>query len=484
MLSRRRLLRSGLGAAAAFAVLRGSAPPLQARELGAPISAATGRRVSVGLVAEERSTALPAFAGQTLPLWTYAEGAWPPVIRLSLGDRLTAELANRLPRTEEHTSIHWHGIRLPNAQDGVPYLVQPPVPPGERFTYDFAPPDTGTFFFHSHCNTMEQLGRGLVGVLIVEGDTTEPYDADEVVLLHDWHVDAGAAAFNPFFTLRGAGRAGTYAPLRSANGAVDPIMPLPAGGDCRLRLINADPTRIMTVAADGAPAAIIAVDGIAIPPLPLTRWDLGPAMRLDIVLRAPQPNAVAAIYDVSTSDRARLIRFVGNEPARQRGAFNPAPLRAGVIPPPDLRRAERIRFRLGATEAGKGLFAVAGSGPTIGTLCLASSTFWSINGRSWPDRDHAKLPPPLATLRSGRTYVFRITNPTAFTHPIHFHGHTFTMLSADRVRRPPHFTDTVLVHPQETVDVAFVADNPGDWMLHCHVIEHQETGMMGYVRVA
>ena len=94
------------------------------------------------------------------------------MLRLKAGERLRADVENRLSRAGEHITIHWHGIRLPNEQDGVPYLTQPPIRPGERFAYDFVPPDTGTFFFHTHCNTAEQLGRGLAGILIVEGDET------------------------------------------------------------------------------------------------------------------------------------------------------------------------------------------------------------------------------------------------------------------------------------------------------------------------
>ena len=138
---------------------------------------------------------------------------------LDLGDRLEATLQNRLGRKDEATSIHWHGIRLPNSQDGVPFLVQPLVHPGESFRYAFEPPDTGTYFFHTHCNTAEQLGRGLEGLLIVDGDVTEPYDADVVLLMRDWHVDLSSGQFNPFFSLRGAGRAGSYGAVRSVNGA-------------------------------------------------------------------------------------------------------------------------------------------------------------------------------------------------------------------------------------------------------------------------
>src|SRR5262249_20755205 len=124
----------------------------------------------------------------------------------------------------------YHALPLPNEQDGVPYLVQPPVRPGESFVYRFTPPDIGTYFFHTHCNTVEQLDRGLMGILLIDGDTTEPYDADKVLLIRDWAIDVDSGEFTSFFTLRGAGRAGTYGSLRSINGAVNPEIALPAAG--------------------------------------------------------------------------------------------------------------------------------------------------------------------------------------------------------------------------------------------------------------
>src|SRR4029078_6517475 len=153
---------------------------------------------------------------------------------MRFADQLEAVLDNRLRRENEHTSIHWHGIRLPNDQDGVPYLVQPPVMPGKSFRYSFVPPDTGTYFCHTHCNTSEQLGRGLFGILIVEGDAPEPYAADETILLRDWLIDLDDVKFRNFTTPRGAHRAGTFGNVRSANGANETEIRLPSSADCRL----------------------------------------------------------------------------------------------------------------------------------------------------------------------------------------------------------------------------------------------------------
>lgn len=486
MLKRRHLLVATAGAALAGVRPLFAGSP---RALGAPAEPKEGNTVTVRLTAAERPTALPCFSGASLPLWTFAEGAWPPVIRLSLGDRLAATLENRLSRDGETISIHWHGIRLPNDQDGVPYLIQAPVAPGGDFFYHFTPPDTGTYWFHTHCDTVEQLGRGLEGVLIIDGDTTEPYDSDVVLVLRDWRVEPGTAEFAAFTTVRGAGRAGTYGPLRTVNGSVNPEIPLPAKGDCRLRLLNTDPTRIMQIAIAGTEAAIVAVDGVATQPFPMQQWYLGPGMRIDVIARAPAAGKLARLTDASGGTHVDLARFRGVPVASGRkpraASFDPAPLRAGRMPAPDLKAETRISFRFGATDAGAASGALEENfGAALGTLCVTSRNFWTINGKPWPDRDHARLPAPLATLTRGQSYVFTFVNETDFVHPIHMHGHSFTFLRASKLKRPPHHTDTLLLLPREEADVAFVADNPGDWMMHCHVIEHQENGMMGFVRVA
>lgn len=484
MMTRRQFVAAAAGTTAAIACAGASEPPVYTRRLGPAVSMEEGKTVSVRLAAAERLTSLPCFAGRTMPLWTFADGAWPPVIRLNLGDRLEATLDNRLP-ADQSTSIHWHGIRLPNDQDGVPYLVQPPVQPGESFRYSFTPPDAGTYFFHTHCNTVEQLGRGLEGILIIDGDATEPYDVDLVLLLRDWMIDLDAGEFMPFYTLRGAGRAGTYGRLRSVNGAINPEIALPSAGDCRLRLINTDPTRIMQVALEGADAAVIAIDGIAVEPFPLSAAHMAPATRIDLAVRAPSESRGARLIDRSGDTAIELAHFISSGSARRSGAFDPAPLRASRIPEPELENAARLRFVFDASEGAQLISAALddAAGATIGSLCLSERIFWTVNGRPWPDRDHSRLPPPLAVLERGRSYVFELENKSSFMHPIHIHGHTFSFLRSSKQRRPAHHTDTLLLLPQEKAEVAFVADNPGAWMLHCHVIEHQESGMMGYFRV-
>ena len=241
----------------------------------------------------------------------------------------------------------------------------------------------------------------------------------------------------------------------------------------------------MHIGIEEADAAIVAIDGIAVAPFPLSVWWLGPAMRIDLVMRAPTDGKLARLIDRSPPGRVELATFVGRGASLKSAAFDPAPLRATGIPEPDLKLAQRLSFLFQSSDTAQFLLSTDDpAGAPMGELCLSAKVFWTINGRPWPDRDHARLPSPLAHLKLGHSYMFVLTNDSPFVHPIHVHGHTFKVLRSSKQSRPQHHADTLLLLPEEQAEFAFVADNPGDWMLHCHVIEHQETGMMGYFRVS
>ncbi|WP_020177910.1 multicopper oxidase family protein [Methylopila sp. M107] len=472
---------AGVGLLSARGFARGPTPAaLPARTL-AP---ATGEK-QVSFTAAERSLRLMGPDRPASRVWTYADEPFH-LVRLKQGETLAVDFENRLP---EHTSIHWHGLRIPNDQDGVPYLTQPPVKPGKRHAYRFTPPDAGTFWFHPHCDTVAQLGRGLAGVMVVDGDETRAYDADVALVLKDWRLDEQTGDWLPFSTTRGALRAGTFGTVRTANAEVAPVIKLPAGGDCRIRILNFDSTRVGDLSFDGMEAAVVAIDGNPVPPFPLTDWRLGPAMRLDVVVRAPKAGGQGALVDYFSAKPVTLATFSGEGEDRPAQPFDPAPLSRGDIPEPKLKSAERLRLAFATAAGGKSALAAAGSDDALeqallDSLCAAEKTNWSINGDSWPAGDHSRVPPPLFSLKQGRTYVAELSNETPHVHPIHLHGFTFKVLSSTRAGTPVHYADTVLLTPKERITIAFVADRPGDWMVHCHLIEHQETGMMGYVKVA
>lgn len=425
------------------------------------------------LTAGEHDIALEPGRAAT-PAWLYNKQLLP-VLRMKRGETLDVTLRNELP---EHTSIHWHGIRGPNGMDGVPYLTQTPVMPSEQFRYRLVPPDSGTYFFHPHCDTAAQLGRGLVGALIVED--TVPFDDEVVLLLKDWRVgDDGR--FLPFSTPSGASRAGTFGTLRTVNGIASPRIAL-RGPGVRLRLINADATRILQIGLEGADAKIIAIDGNAVEPFALDTWRLGPAMRVDLAMDAVGTVRLIDYFAAAPITLATLVPDGSGQGGHR-----------SVRTVPEIRTDFTQPWRH-TLELGAGLEALPEQQPILlpdgrtvqvtDALCLASDTFWTLDGKSWPGRAHGDLPPPLFALERGESVVLDLENTTSRAHPIHIHGHTMTVLAASILQRPVHRADTVLVLPNERVTVGFVAGNPGNWMIHCHVIEHQETGMMGWFRVS
>jgi FtsP/CotA-like multicopper oxidase with cupredoxin domain len=457
---------------------RGAPPALKARP-----PAAGGRLHAWEFIARERPARLLGANGPSTPVWTYSDGLLP-VMRVRLGDRIRATLVNGL---SEHTSIHWHGIRLANPMDGVPYLTQSPVMPGESFVYELTPPDPGTYFIHPHCNESGQTGRGMTAVLLVDGDETRPPDTECVLAYKDWRL-APDGTWLPTETAAGASNAGTFGTVRAVNGTGAADHAVVPNGDARVRILNLDNTRILEVGVEDADAFVIAIDGNAVPPFALDTWRMGPAMRLDLLVRAPARGRSFKVIDYFGADTWTLGTFTAVGPEKKPAPFDPLILHAPDIPRADVARAERLGFTFGAAP-GSVAEAAAVLSPDdplakilMDALCVRDNAFWAINKTSWPSGGHRNVPPPLGLLKAGRSYVFELTNVTPHPHPIHLHGHTFEVLSASRLKRPRHFADTVLVQPKERIEIAFVAQ-PGDWMLHCHVLEHLEYGMMGYLRI-
>jgi len=300
------------------------------------------------IVAAPRSFSLTGSAAAVTAGWGYGDAFPPPTLRIKLGDTLRVRLINRLP---EHTSIHWHGIRLPNAMDGVPYLTQPPVEPGAEFVYEFRPPDAGTFWYHPHCNSIEQIGRGLMGVLVVENPDDPPFDADIVCLYRDWRFDE-AGNFTAISTDEGAGRAGTMGSFHTVNGVNAPVIDVPTGGLVRLRILNLDSARVITATLAEQPAWVIAIDGNPIAPVAFDQWQMGPAMRLDLALRAPdREGATFTLVNTFLAEPLILASFRTAGPAKTGRSDEPPALPASPIPRPDLGNAEELPFSFSASSA-------------------------------------------------------------------------------------------------------------------------------------
>lgn len=452
--------RAFLAGSAALAVTAGFPPE--------PAEAGQSHR----LVARPAQVGLAGPGRRPTAVWAYNGQVPGPVLRVRQGEPLAIVVENRL---DEETTVHWHGIRLPIDMDGVPGISQPPIKPGEAFTYRFTPPDAGTFWYHPHANSLQQIGRGLAGALIVEERSPVEVDRELVWTIMDWRLRPDDAIAGGFGNMMEAGMSGRVGNTVTINGTVPTDEPVRAGERLRIRLINAALARIMALRFEGHRPVIVAVDGQPCDPHtpPDGRLILGPAMRLDVIVDMQgDPGARHQVID-DIDDEYTLVDLAYDKAAPLRSRPPDAPLRlpGNPLPQPDLKSAETHELVLQGGMMGRR------------GMQRGSRAIWAINDTSMTGDGHADMP-PVATLRLGRSYILRLRNDTAWAHPMHLHGHSFRLLTRNGVPVPHNqWADTVMIARQETVDVAFVADNPGDWMLHCHVIDHQATGLMAILRV-
>jgi FtsP/CotA-like multicopper oxidase with cupredoxin domain len=428
------------------------------------------------IVAKSGRAALVGTDRQATDVWAYDGKVPGPTLRLRQGEPVRITVINQL---DQETTVHWHGIRLPISMDGVPGISQAPIAPGESFTYAFTPPDAGTFWYHPHANSLQQLGRGLFGALIVEGAEPVPVDRDLTWVLADWRLQPDGTVAPGFGNPMEAAMSGRIGNTVTLNGTAAAEQTVRAGERIRLRLINASLARIMALRIEGHSPTVVAFDGQPCEPHSPEegRLLLGPAMRMDVILDMPgEPGGRYAVTDDFYDRLSYTLTHLAysNEPAIARRADASLPvLPPNPLPEPDLASAVRHELKL---QGGM----MSGMGGMSGT----SHAAWAINGTSMTGDGHAGMP-PLLTLERMQTTVLSLVNETAWWHPIHLHGHSFKILRRNGVAVPfRQWGDTVLLAPKDTVDCAFVADNPGDWMLHCHVMDHQVSGLMTVLRVS
>lgn len=467
MVDRRTLLQAGAGLAAA-----GMFP-------GA-VRAQTPRAAYNLVAAIARSPIL----GEKRPwteVWSYNGRIPGPEIRVRQGEPVRFVVRNDL---SEETTVHWHGIRLPNNMDGVPGLTQRPIAPGETFTYEFTPPDAGTFWYHSHSNSLQQLGRGLAGPLIVEEAERYPVDRDLVWMFADWRLTGDAQIAPGFGNAMEAAMSGRVGNTVTINGSISNGEQVHAGERIRLRLINGALARIMALRFEGHRPVVIAVDGQPCEPHQLAngRLLLGPAMRIDVVLDLRgKPGRRYAIRDDFYEDLAYTVTHLvySANAASRTTRDNYVPLPDNPLPEPDLAGAEPHQIVLQGGMMGGGMMHDMG-----GMSGMAHDASWSINGHSMTGDGQANMP-SLLRLPRGRSIILKMQNKTAWWHPMHLHGYSFKLLRRNGTPVPHRqWGDTVLLAPKDNVDVAFVADNPGKWMLHCHITDHQVSGMMSVLQVS
>ena len=412
--------------------------------------------VEVELVAREMDWEFT--PGRLTRAWGFNGQIPGPTIEARVGDVLEIRLVNQLP---EPTTLHWHGLRIPAAMDGTD-MVQHPIAPGEIFTYRFKLPDSGTFWYHPHSNETVQLERGLYGTIVVRGPDEPQLDAERVLVLDDVQLDRKGQIKPPGWWIeQHNGREGS---TRLVNGKKEPELTIAAGQVERWRVVNAASARYVRLSIGGRPFKILGTDGgLLESPVTTDEVLLVPADRVDLAVGSFTQGETLRIeslpYNRRSIARVRVERFatllVGS-----------TALSLAVIP-------ERIR----SIEP-----LVTGSvSPTREVrLGVRPSLRHGVDFLINREQHHRDRP-----VKVGELQVWDIVNDTMMDHPFHLHGFFFQVLEVNG--KPPAFRsweDTVNVPPKSRVRIAWMPDDrPGEWMYHCHILEHHAAGMMAHMEV-
>ncbi|WP_328980401.1 multicopper oxidase family protein [Streptomyces canus] len=534
-INRRSVLLAGLGAAGAGALAActhasgsGSGTALISPNASA-VAATEKKRKSTGHQRKVTLTAAPAMidlGGGVMPKTWAFDGRTPGrEVRLAVGDTLVAELSNQLPN-KTTTSIHWHGIALRNDMDGVPPATQTAVRAGSTFTYRFLADAPGTYFFHPHVGV--QLDRGLYAPLIVEDPKeTLAYDDEWVVLLDDWidgvtgtpdevfaelrhgmggmdmresagsgssgmeghemgdmsGMDMGGDSASPAasassaggmsmkFMLMGAesdllgGDAGDVKyPHHLINGrvAADPdVYTGKPGKKVRLRIINAGGDTAYRVALGGHKLTITHTDGFPVRHQEVDALLVGMGERYDVLVTLGDGVfPLVALAEGKNANGLALVRTgSGSKPP---ATVRPKELDGMIMTASQLRADDDVLLKSAKTDATHQIKLTGGM----------DKYNWAINGRPFDMKDPEANP---IVIEEGQRVRLDFVNDTDMWHPMHLHGHTYQL--GDLGPRK----DTAIVLPKKKLSVFFDADNPGQWMLHCHNAYHGEAGMMANV---
>lgn len=436
-------------------------------------------------------------SGRQVRALSYAGQVPGPEIRVREGQRLRVLFTNQLAVP---TTIHWHGLDVPNAMDGVSDLTQPAVPPGGSFVYEFDARPAGTRWYHTHVSASEQQDRGLYAPLIVEPAQPEasPPASEHTLVLGAWTTGQGSAVPAPAEVselgggtsgmmggggmMRGNGMMGgggmmgssgdpaydTFTVNGKAFPATTPITVRP-GERVRLRLINASGARTHLIHLDGHQLQVTHTDGNAlVQPVSVDVVPLAPAERYDVEFTANKAG-VWSLHDLAAGQTEAGLRlqvvYAGHESDLEQ------PLRSGIA-----------GLTVWSYTMGQGVDRLAAPSGATRTADLTlsggmmGSQAWTINGKSYPHTDPVSV-------GQGDLVQLRVVNLSMESHPLHLHGHSFRLVSAGQHGfASPLVKNVVNLLPMEGASIEFVADNPGAWMFHCHKPMHMDGGMATLIR--
>ncbi len=394
--------------------------------------------VAVTLTARRQRFPLP--SGRVVDGYTLNGQSPGPVIRATAGQLVQVRLVNE--SVSEGVTLHWHGVDVPNAADGVAGVTQDAVGIGREFTYRFVADQAGTFWYHSHQVSHKQVSGGLLGALVVTPPARPAGVVDVVALVH------------------------LYRGARTVNGREGDIrVEAPPGGRARVRVIDTE-NGPMSVWVAGAPFRLVAVDGTDLngpSPVQNTAVLVTAGGRADVEVTMPADGSPVRVH-LGGSAAVVLGSRSYDVPAVPRPKATLDLLSYGTTAPLgfDPQRPDR-RFRYDI-------------GRRPGFLDGRPGIWWTVNGHLFP---HV----PMFIVAEGDVVRMRIANHSGAVHPMHLHGHHAVVLSRNGMPATgsPWWVDSLNVGNGESYEIAFVADNPGIWMDHCHDLPHATQGLVTHL---
>jgi FtsP/CotA-like multicopper oxidase with cupredoxin domain len=395
-----------------------------------------------------------------------------PLLRFKKGEEVKIRLVNKLPKA---VSLNWHGVRIANAMDGVAGLTQEPVPPGGAFDYRFAPPDSGLFWYHPHPLPFldEQLSRGLYGVMIVDEPQPPLTDCDVVAVIGDWPPDEKNQS-GKFVSHNVAARAEAPCPFAAVNGSLGPASTmLPPSSRIRLRIVYAAQTPIAAAVFSGVTPQVLAIDSQPCEPFEPAKnqLPLAPGARFDLMFDLPAvPEACASLrlIDDTGEDQILLALKTAGEKRAPLAPIESLPQNFLLPPKIKLESARRLNISI------EGRAGEANSTPQ-----QEPPSCFKLSGKIF----EGFAPPPLFSVKRGTPVSLGFSNGADTVQAIHVHGHTMRLLHDLDDGWEPYWRDTVLIAPGKTKHVAFVADNPGKWVIESFKAARQAKGTASWFEV-
>lgn len=398
-----------------------------------------------------------------------------PVLRIPQGRESVILFENVL---DEPSTVHWHGLRIDNAMDGVPGMTQAPVQPGETFEYRLTPPDAGTCWYHTHQRSWAQIALGLAGVLIVEEADPPRVDRDLVFALDDWRLDKeqrfDRGSLGSMHDWSHAGRTGN---VITVNGRTDTAFAVARGERIRLRLVNIANARVMNLLLNEPGVSVIAIDGQPVEPFTPAggRIRLAPGQRNDVIIdlqgepgqRSPIEVVIGEYaYEVAVFDYAQKPRR--EQPLDSPVRLAPNPAQRARLP----QEFQHVSVLMQGGAMG-GMRSAIYQDREMGLRELIENRMvWAINGVAGLPQE------PLFRVGRGSAISLDVVNDNSWPHAMHIHGHHFICY-----RTPDYWRDTALFERGEQGSIRFIADNPGKWLIHCHMVEHMDGGMQTWFEV-